>query len=521
MVPARFQGALDAARPSRFQGIVGNGFSVWLGRRWGLSGGRAPAPVAKSFRQVRNPFVFGRWPRPAPSAPAHYAFFPTLSLAVVLRPMASLFLSLSSAPERHGGATLPIKHESSTRSAFSPTFALALSLRSMDSQFSVSQFAAAATQPAPERRNEFTLPIPRERRSVFFLSLPSKEVRERSYSRERERSREQTWTAFLRETAALATSIPVAHWYEMFSSHAFAAPAAQNELVMLKLVERQPLLFQEWLVATMSRNNQTIAAGVPAAGSFLFPRFAATFEGAGTTTPRLPASGWSPRVRGLLAQSLRTGNGVQDEAAWLRQSGPARARAAGANFLLNWQTGMRFMTQAGSLNVTHLWPAPLSTQVGTSPARITYQVNVDGSVSSQLVLVGNHSMVLANHLPESGRVAVKLAMAGAKIAPPANEEATTTPRLTYAEPLASGETGETAAQGATSFDQMALHYQQREALAARNISEALSDLRQSLHDFKQAPALAPPSPPQIDQLTRQVYDELKRELRIERERRGL
>jgi hypothetical protein len=80
-------------------------------------------------------------------------------------------------------------------------------------------------------------------------------------------------------------------------------------------------------------------------------------------------------------------------------------------------------------------------------------------------------------------------------------------------------TRETPAPGAPYFGPAALQYLQREAQLARGFSAALRDLRQSLINDK-APA-APQPAPQTDQLTRQVYEQLKRELRIERERRGL
>ena len=93
----------------------------------------------------------------------------------------------------------------------------------------------------------------------------------------------------------------------------------------------------------------------------------------------------------------------------------------------------------------------------------------------------------------------------------------TSPQLTLAARPAAGR--ETPAPGASTSDPTALQYARREAQLARGFSDALRDLRQSLINDRR-PA-APPPAPQIDQLTSQVYDQLKRELRIERERRGL
>jgi hypothetical protein len=79
---------------------------------------------------------------------------------------------------------------------------------------------------------------------------------------------------------------------------------------------------------------------------------------------------------------------------------------------------------------------------------------------------------------------------------------------------------DTPVPGAPSFSSTTLRYAQREAQMVRSFRDALRDLAcQSLVNDK--PPTAPPPAPQIDQLTRQVYDQLKRELRIERERRGL
>lgn len=64
-----------------------------------------------------------------------------------------------------------------------------------------------------------------------------------------------------------------------------------------------------------------------------------------------------------------------------------------------------------------------------------------------------------------------------------------------------------------------LQYAKQGALIAHELADSLRDLRQSLGDIAKAPA--PVSSPQIDKLTRQVYDQLKRELQIERERRGI
>jgi hypothetical protein len=64
-----------------------------------------------------------------------------------------------------------------------------------------------------------------------------------------------------------------------------------------------------------------------------------------------------------------------------------------------------------------------------------------------------------------------------------------------------------------------LQYARQGALVARELAGSLRDLRQSLSDIAKVPA--PAQPPQIDRLTRQVYEQLKRELQIEKERRGL
>ena len=576
--PVRFQGALNATQPSRFRGVLGNGFSAWLGQRWGLGGRRALTPVAKSFRQARNPVAFGRWPRSMPRAQANYAFFPTLSLMVLVRPMASLLpaSALPPAPRRPNGAKLQSKHEFWNNYAFSPTLALVMSLRSRGSQFS-SAAARLALERQPERRHTFTLPIPRERLGLFFHAPLSREAHEWSHGYER--SQEQTWKAFLREAGALSTNIRVAHLFETLHSHVFAAPAA-----MLKLVEPPPPLFQvrERLVVPRGQGNRTIVAGVSAPGSYVIPHFAAAFDGVGATAPGRLFPAWLPRTSGLPVQFIRAANLRRNAAAlphvthtWLvslptgLETHPARipsqvneegpvsptlvlvgnhstrlanhlpasgrlavnlamagaktappaiaAATVAASLTYAAHTGDRERNAAAPPHVTHIWPASLPTRMATHPARIPSQVNEEGPVSPALVLVGNHSTRLVNHLPASGRLAVKLAMAGAKTAPPATAGAALTPPLTYAESLTAGEMTE---RGAASFNQMALHYQQRESLAARNLSETLSDLRQSLSDFKKAPAPAL-APPDVNQLTRQVYDELKRELRIERERRGL
>ncbi|HET9532616.1 MAG TPA: hypothetical protein VFQ92_19840 [Blastocatellia bacterium] len=63
-----------------------------------------------------------------------------------------------------------------------------------------------------------------------------------------------------------------------------------------------------------------------------------------------------------------------------------------------------------------------------------------------------------------------------------------------------------------------LFYARRDAGPARALASALHDFKKSLSEIKATP---PAQLPQVDQLTRQVYDQLKRELRIEKERRGL
>ncbi len=553
VIPARFQGALNATRPSRFQGVIGEGFSAWLGQRWGLTGRRALAPVAKSFRQQKNPFAFGRWSKPSLSVPVNYAFFPTLSLAVVLRPMASWLpaAALRSAPERSGGASLQVTRQLLSSYAFFPALSPAGALRPMASRLSAaalrsapersggaslqvtrqllssyaffpalspagalrpiaSWLSAAALRSAPERLSGASLPIKRKLLSGLFLPPMGGQERGWWHSQElrHELCHEQRWMAFVRKAGAPVTNLSVARLVETLNHRAWDGPAA-----MLKLIERPPQLFQARLGAAAGRENQVIAARVPASGWFVSLRSTADRNDAG----RAALGSRQPREAGLLAQTILTGESVRDEARELRRVGQSMAHSYAASPVLRWQTVMRLMTRAGAPNVPPSWPAPLPTMVRANPTLLTSRLTGDGRSDAKLTLAGANPALLAHPLPGDGRRAVKFALVVAKPTSFAGEPVDAAPRLAYAAPLV---TEEATARSAASFGQMALQYQQREAWAARNMGEALRDLRQSFSDFKKAPVPAP-APPPIDQLTRQVYDELKRELRIERERRGL
>lgn len=65
-----------------------------------------------------------------------------------------------------------------------------------------------------------------------------------------------------------------------------------------------------------------------------------------------------------------------------------------------------------------------------------------------------------------------------------------------------------------------MQYARPAAQLPRELAAGLRELRQSLRESSKT-SPAPPAAAQIDHLTHQVYDRLKRELRIEKERRGL
>lgn len=67
---------------------------------------------------------------------------------------------------------------------------------------------------------------------------------------------------------------------------------------------------------------------------------------------------------------------------------------------------------------------------------------------------------------------------------------------------------------------ISLTYAKPEAPQLGNLSQTLAQLQQTLNDTKPQPMAAAPAV-DIHGLTRQVCDQLERELRIERERRGL
>src|SRR5262245_22446426 len=77
--------------PSHFIGAVGAGFSVWIGKRWGLAGEGRFTPASMSWLKQRRPFELKPWPNQREAPPANFAFFSTLSLVVTLRPMIALF----------------------------------------------------------------------------------------------------------------------------------------------------------------------------------------------------------------------------------------------------------------------------------------------------------------------------------------------------------------------------------------------------------------------------------------------
>jgi hypothetical protein len=113
---------------------------------------------------------------------------------------------------------------------------------------------------------------------------------------------------------------------------------------------------------------------------------------------------------------------------------------------------------------------------------------------------------------------VSLRHAGPNVGPVSPAGSFTSIQLTFAAPQAGH--GEAATQQPVSRfgSSPPMHYVRQNATLVRGVTNALRELRQSLGDVK---AQAPAPPPQIDYLTRQVYDQLKRELRIEKERRGL
>lgn len=107
---------------------------------------------------------------------------------------------------------------------------------------------------------------------------------------------------------------------------------------------------------------------------------------------------------------------------------------------------------------------------------------------------------------------------GAKSGPVPGGSFMTAIQLTFVAPKPSD--SEAATRQVSRFTQSPpLYYARRGATQDRGLASALRDLQQSLGEIK---AMPPPAiAPQIDHLTRQVYDQLQRELRIEKERRGL
>jgi len=121
-------------------------------------------------------------------------------------------------------------------------------------------------------------------------------------------------------------------------------------------------------------------------------------------------------------------------------------------------------------------------------------------------------------LPQSPRLLLRTPGDRPPESPPSPETSFTRIQLTLSSPRRDNR--EALAPRVSRFGPSpSLQYARQGALVARELAGSLRDLRQSLSDIAKVPAQA--QPPQIDRLTRQVYEQLKRELQIEKERRGL
>lgn len=137
-------------------------------------------------------------------------------------------------------------------------------------------------------------------------------------------------------------------------------------------------------------------------------------------------------------------------------------------------------------------------------------------VQQNAVVVANARRQVLHKLTSMAAKGLRLILPS-KPVPALAENALPAPRLTF---HTSRQTDAQAVTGRASRFATAppLDFARREANLARGLTEALRDLRQSGNEVKAAaPTLSPP----IDVLTRQVYDQFKRELRIEKERRGI
>jgi hypothetical protein len=399
---ARFRGALSVMPPSRFTGIVKTSFSSWLGERWGVGGGRLRAPVQKSFRRQKSPFepMYGRPGRQM--VPANYAFYSTLSLAVTLRPMVSMF--------RPEAQPSPV-------------------------------FEAPALRPGLARENPMTMRLRHQLWSGFHLLREAgpKIGWQHDWEKGRERS-----LILLFAGAGLPVRVESVPELMRVLSTSVAGGAAPSPVFMQ--FGRSTRSFKEQLISMIRSENRSVGAGLSRVG----PRIGSVVS----LRPALVMSGaWRPALLQRDSADLRWANGASVQR-------PAAGAVLRLPILAN-------LTRTGDSAEPRSWSSLFLDALGTRAAAVS-----TGSAFGTL------------------RLTLPL---------PANREAEAR-RAPYRSPSA-------------------LQYVQQEALLARSVREAMRDLQQSLRNY-QTPAAAPP-PPQIDQLSRQVYDQLKRELRIERERRGL
>lgn len=77
---------------------------------------------------------------------------------------------------------------------------------------------------------------------------------------------------------------------------------------------------------------------------------------------------------------------------------------------------------------------------------------------------------------------------------------------------------QSSAQSNSQFTNAPLQYANRDGQLAKGLAKALGEMRQSTSEVKPT---APAHVPRMEEIARQVYDQFKREIRIEKERRGL